>query len=148
KFAQPNFSEWRKPLRRNVASPQCQTQNLAFRPVSLRTPVVAPKSDTTLPERLKWSPPVNTILQRILGLAPPIAFPSPILRSEQPQKASRSTQEDRIKKLEERADAGEKAASAAAMEKDYIARTQKLYESYYQKTFNIQLGTLVIVGLL
>ena len=29
--------------------PTSQTQNLAFRPVSLRTPVVAPKSDTTLP---------------------------------------------------------------------------------------------------
>jgi hypothetical protein len=91
---------------------------------------------------------VNTIRQRILVLAAAVAFLSPILRSEQPQKASRSTQEDRIKKLEERADAGEKAASAAAMEKDYIARTQKLYESYYEKTFNIQLGTLVIVGLL
>jgi hypothetical protein len=91
---------------------------------------------------------VNTIRRRILVLAAAVAFLSPILRSEQPQKASRPTQEDRIKKLEERADAGEKAASAAAMEKDYIARTQKLYESYYEKTFNIQLGTLVIVGLL
>jgi hypothetical protein len=91
---------------------------------------------------------VDTIRRRILVLAAAVAFLCPILRSEQPQKASRSTQEDRIKKLEERADAGEKATSAAAMEKDYIERTQKLYESYYQKTFNIQLGTLVIVGLL
>src|SRR5262249_2364077 len=86
--------------------------------------------------------------QRVLVLAAAVAFLSPILRCEQPPKASRSTQEDRIKKLEERADASEKAASAAAMEKDYIARTQKLYESYYEKTFNIQLGTLVIIGLL
>jgi len=91
---------------------------------------------------------MNTIRQRILVLAAAVAFLSPVLRSEQPQRALRSTQEDRIKKLEERADAGEKAANAAAMEKDYIARTQKLYESYYEKTFNIQLGTLVIVGLL
>jgi hypothetical protein len=91
---------------------------------------------------------MNTIRHRILILAAAVAFLSPIIRSEQPQKASRSTQEERIKKLEERADTGEKAASAAAMEKDYIARTQKLYESYYEKTFNIQLGTLVIVGLL
>ena len=91
---------------------------------------------------------MNTIRHRTLILAAAVAFLSPIIRSEQPQKASRSTQEDRIKKLEERADTGEKAASAAAMEKDYIARTQKLYESYYEKTFNIQLGTLVIVGLL
>ena len=91
---------------------------------------------------------MNTIRHRTLILAAAVAFLSPIIRSEQPQKASRSTQEDRIKKLEERADTGEKAATAAAMEKDYIARTQKLYESYYEKTFNIQLGTLVIVGLL
>jgi len=91
---------------------------------------------------------MNTIRHRILILTAAVAFLSPIIRSEQPQKASRSTQEDRIKKLEERADTGEKAASAAAMEKDYIARTQKLYESYYEKTFSIQLWTLVIVGLL
>ena len=91
---------------------------------------------------------MNTIRLRILVLAAAVAFLSPILRCEQPQKASRSTQEDRIKKLEERADAGEKAASAAAMEKDYIARTQKLYESYYQRTLNTQLWSLGIVGLL
>src|SRR5262249_29537870 len=30
----------------------------------------------------------------------------------------------------------------------YIGRTQKLYESYYQRTFNMQMGTLAIVGLL
>jgi len=91
---------------------------------------------------------VNAICRRFLLLVATLTFLSPTVRSEQPQKALRTAQEDRIKKLEERADAAEKAASAAAMEKDYIARTQKLYESYYQKTFNTQMWTLGIVGLL
>jgi hypothetical protein len=34
------------------------------------------------------------------------------------------------------------------MEKDYITRTQKQYESYYQKAFNTQMWTLGILGLL
>jgi hypothetical protein len=91
---------------------------------------------------------VTTIRQRILVLAAVLAFFSPALRSEQPQKASRATQEDRVKKLEERADAAEKAASSAVMEKDYITRTQKQYESYYQKVLNTQMWTLGIMGLI
>jgi len=91
---------------------------------------------------------VTTICQRILVLAAVLAFFSPALRSQQPQKASRPTQEDRLKKLEERADAAEKAASSAEMEKDYITRTQKQYESYYQKAFNTQMWTLGIMGLI
>jgi len=70
------------------------------------------------------------------------------LRSEQPQKTARTTQEDRVKKLEERADAAEKAATAAAIDKDYITRTQKFYESYYEKILNTQMWTLAIVGLI
>ena len=91
---------------------------------------------------------MTTIHQRILLLAAVLAFFSPALRSEQPQKASRATPEDRLKKLEERADAAEKAANSAVMEKDYITRTQKQYESYYQKAFNTQMWTLGIMGLL
>jgi hypothetical protein len=91
---------------------------------------------------------MTTIRQRILFLAAVLAFFSPALRSEQPQRASRVTPEDRLKKLEERADAAEKAASSAVMEKDYITRTQKQYESYYQKAFNAQMWTLGIMGLL
>lgn len=91
---------------------------------------------------------MTTIRQRILVLAAVLAFFSPALRSEQPQKASRATQEDRLKKLEERADAAEKAASSAVMEKDYITRTQKQYESYYQKVLNTQMWTLGIMGLI
>ena len=91
---------------------------------------------------------MNTIHQRILVLAVALAFLSPALRSEQPQKTLRVTQEDRIKKLEERADAAEKTAGSAAMEKDYITRTQKQYESYYQKVLNTQMWTLGIMGLI
>ena len=91
---------------------------------------------------------MTTIRQRTLVLAAVLAFFSPAVRSEQPQKASRPAQEDRLKKLEERADAAEKAASSAAMEKDYLTRTQKQYESYYQKVLNTQMWTLGIMGLI
>jgi hypothetical protein len=89
---------------------------------------------------------MSTITQRILVLCAAFAFLGSAIRSEQPQKASRSMQEDRIKKLEERTDAVEKTASSAAMEKDYITRSQKLYESYYQKVLNTQMWILGIMG--
>jgi hypothetical protein len=91
---------------------------------------------------------VTTIRHRILVLTAVLAFFSPALRSEQPQKAVRPTPEDRLKKLEERADAAEKAESSAVMEKDYITRTQKQYESYYQKVLNSQMWTVGIMGLI
>jgi hypothetical protein len=89
---------------------------------------------------------VNTIKPRILVLCAALAFLSFAVRSEQSQKASRPTPEDRIRKLEERTDAAEKAAADAAMEKDYITRSQKLYESYYEKVLNTQMATLGIMG--
>jgi hypothetical protein len=91
---------------------------------------------------------VTTMRKRILFLAAILAFFSPSLRSQQAQKASHPTQEDRLKKLEERADAAEKAASSAVMERDYITRTQQQYESYYQKVLNTQIWTLVIMGVI
>jgi hypothetical protein len=92
---------------------------------------------------------LTTIRQQILLLAAILALASPAaLRSEQPQKASHVTQEDRVKKLEERADAAEKVAISAAMEQDYITRTQKQYESYYQKVLNTQMWTMAIMGLI
>ena len=87
---------------------------------------------------------MNTIRRNILMLAAAFAFLAPAIRCEQSQKNARPTQEDRIKKLEDRADTAEKVAEAAAMEKDYIA----LYESYYQRTLNTQLWALGIVALL
>ena len=91
---------------------------------------------------------MNTMRQCILVLAVLLAFFSPALRAQQAQKAPHATQEDRLKKLEDRADAAEKAAASAAMEKDYITRTQKQYESYYQKVLNTQMWTLGIMGVI
>jgi hypothetical protein len=90
---------------------------------------------------------VNSIRLCILILAAALAFLTPSVRSEQSPKRSHSTQEDRIDKLEERAEAAEKAASSAAMEKDYITRVQKQYESYYEKVLNTEMWTLGIMGL-
>jgi len=92
---------------------------------------------------------VNPIRLRILVLTAALAFLSGAARSQQPQKPSRpATQEDRIKKLEERTDVVEKTATSAAMEKDYITRTQKQYESYYEKVLHTEMWTLVIMGLI
>jgi hypothetical protein len=91
---------------------------------------------------------MNTFCKRLLAFAAVFVFLGVAARSEQPHKAAQPAVEERIKKLEERAEAAEKMAAAAAMEKDYIGRTQKLYESYYQKTFSMQLWTLGIVGVL
>lgn len=91
---------------------------------------------------------MNTTSPRILVLAALLTLPCPLVRAEQPQKTTHTAVEDRVKKLEERADAAEKAAAAAAMEKDYILRTQKLYESYYARTLSIELWALGIVCLL
>jgi hypothetical protein len=91
---------------------------------------------------------VKTIRLCILVLGIAFAFLSPAVRSAQAQKASRTAQEDRITKLEERADAAEKAASSAAMEKDYITRSQKLYESYYQRVLSTQMWIFGILGLI
>ena len=91
---------------------------------------------------------MTTVRKRILVLAAVLGFFSPGLCSQQQQKASHASQEDRLKKLEERADSAERAASSAAMEKDYISRTQKQYESYYQKVLNTQMWTLAIIGII
>jgi hypothetical protein len=92
---------------------------------------------------------MKSLRQRILVVAAAFALFGPAVRAQQPQKAAHpAAQEDRIKKLEDRADAAEKAAAAAAMEKDYIQRTQKLYESYYARTLNTQLWALGLVVVL
>jgi len=88
---------------------------------------------------------MNLTRRRIVILVVLLVSLCTVARAEQAQKPSRIAQEDRIKKLEDRADAAEKATAAAAMEKDYIVRTQKLYESYYQRTLSTQLWTLGIV---
>ena len=91
---------------------------------------------------------MNTMFQRTLILGAALAFLIPTVRPEQPQKNMRPGQDERIKKLEERADAAEKAASSAALEKDYITRTQKQYEAYYERVLHTQTWTLGIMGLI
>lgn len=88
------------------------------------------------------------IIRYVMIVAAVLTFFVAAVCAEQAQKAAHPTQEDRIKKLEERADAAEKAASSAAMERDYITRTQKQYEAYYQKVLNTQMWTLGMMGLL
>ena len=56
--------------------------------------------------------------------------------------------EERIKKLESRADDADKAAASAAMEKDYITRVQKQYESYYEKAFTTTMTVFGSIGLI
>jgi hypothetical protein len=72
-----------------------------------------------------------------LAQGPPKTTPRSVLTTAQT--------EERIKQLESRAEAAEKAAASAAMEKDYITRVQKQYESYYEKAFNT---AITIFGLI
>lgn len=90
---------------------------------------------------------MNTIFHRILFAAAAVALLSPAARSEQ-AKGARPAQEDHIKKLEDRVDAAEKVASGAAMEKDYITRVQKQYESYYEKVLHTEIWALALMGLI
>jgi len=91
---------------------------------------------------------VKQLRLRILMLGAALSLHSAAVRSEQPQRASRTSQEDRLKNLEERADAAEKAASAVTTEKDYITHIQKQSESYYQKVLNTELWALGMMGLI
>jgi hypothetical protein len=92
---------------------------------------------------------VKQLRLHILMLGAALALHSAAVRSEQRQKASRTSQEqeDRIKNLEQRADAAEKTASAATMERDYITRIQKQSESYYQKVLNAEIWAVGMMGL-
>jgi len=56
--------------------------------------------------------------------------------------------EERIKQLESRLEAAERTAASAAMEKDYITRVQKQYESYYEKAFNTTMTVFGSIGLI
>lgn len=71
------------------------------------------------------------------------ALLAPLARPQQ-QKPAAPTQEERIKKLEDRADAAEKAA---AMQKDYIEKAQKDVKDYYEKAFDTQTGMINHIAL-
>lgn len=89
-----------------------------------------------------------------LAIGAAVAFLALTSAAQAPQKTPtpsglvRGQTEERIKQLESRADAAEKAAANAAMEKDYITRVQKEYESYYEKAYNSMLGVVGIIGLI
>jgi len=75
---------------------------------------------------------------------------SPALAQQKTTPASPNSQaqlEDRVKELETRLSAAEQKAASATMEKDYITRVQKQYETYYEKAFNTQVATLSIIAL-
>ena len=91
---------------------------------------------------------MKSIRQSILVLFAVLALFVPAVPAEQSQKAARPNQDDRIKRLEERADAAEKAASSPAMEREYLERSQSLTESYYQRAFNTEMLTLGMVGII
>src|SRR5713226_7453391 len=66
---------------------------------------------------------------------------SPALAQQKPAPPpphSQTQLEDRVKELETRLNAAEQKAVSAAMEKDYILRTQNHYESYYKEVFSTQ----------
>ena len=74
---------------------------------------------------------------------------SPALAQQKPLAAlsrSQAQLEDRVKELEARVDAAEQKAASAAMEKDYITRVQKQYETYYDKVLSTQTWTLTVFG--
>lgn len=64
-----------------------------------------------------------------------------------PSPRSQTQLEERVKELETRLNAAEQKAASAAMEKDYITRVQKQYETYYEKAFNTQVTIVSIIAL-
>src|SRR5882762_8638460 len=88
---------------------------------------------------------------RFIASIPVIVFLTPLspaLAQQKPAPPSPHPQtqlEDRVKELESRLNTAEQKAASAAMEKDYITRVQKQYETYYEKAFNT---TMTIFGLI
>ena len=89
---------------------------------------------------------------RFIASIPVIALLTPLSLAQQkpaaPSPHSQAQLEDRVKELETHLTAAEQKAASAAMEKDYITRVQKQYESYYEKAFNSQMWTLGIMGII
>jgi hypothetical protein len=64
-----------------------------------------------------------------------------------PPPNSQAQLEEHVKELEKRLNEAEQKAASAAMEKDYITRIQKQYETYYEKAFNTQVAILSVIAL-
>jgi hypothetical protein len=92
-------------------------------------------------------------LRRFIASIPVIvllASLSPALAQQKlaaPSRPSQAQLEEHMKDLEARLNDAQQKAASAAMEKDYITRVQKQYETYYEKAFNTQVITVSILAL-
>ena len=68
-------------------------------------------------------------------------------KSASPSPHSQGQLDDRVKDVETRLSSAEQKAATAAMEKDYITRVQKQYESYYKEVFSTQTHILWTIGI-
>ena len=89
---------------------------------------------------------------RFIASIPVIVLLTPlstVLAQQKPALPSRPSQtqlDNRVKELETRLNDAEQKAVSAAMEKDYITRVQKQYETYYKEVLSTQTWTLAIFG--
>jgi uncharacterized protein YlxW (UPF0749 family) len=98
-----------------------------------------------------WSSATATAAAAQQKPAPPSATAAAAPAQQKPAPSSPQSQaqlEEHVKELEKRLDAAEQKAGSAAMEKDYITRVQKQYETYYEKVLSTQSWTLAIFGLI
>jgi BMFP domain-containing protein YqiC len=65
-----------------------------------------------------------------------------------PQPTEQQKLKERVDTLESQLKEAQAKADRAAMEKDYLEKTQQHYESYYEKVHTTQLWTLGIMGLI
>lgn len=95
-----------------------------------------------MPVRLTCKIPLIIVL--LTALSPALAQP----KIAQPPQHTQAQLEDRVKGLEIRLDAAEQKAANAAMEKDYITRVQKQYETYYEKAFNTMITIFSLISVI
>jgi len=84
-----------------------------------------------------------------LGVLAAVAAAS-LTAAEKPAPAQLTEQQklkERVDTLESQLKEAQAKADRAAMEKDYIERVQKQYESYYEKAFNTQVAIVSILAL-
>jgi hypothetical protein len=99
-------------------------------------------------------PRIPSQVRRFIASIPVIVLLTPLspaLAQQKPAPPPRPSQvqfEEHVKDLERRLNDAEQKAASAAMEKDYITRVQKQYETYYEKAFNTQIIILTILGLI
>jgi len=95
----------------------------------------------TLPSQvLRFAASVAVIV--LLAARPAAAAPQKPAPSPNPQ----AKLEDRVNQLEKDLRAAEQKAASAAMEKEYILRTQNHYEAYYKEVFSTQTHILWTIG--